>query len=184
MVYEIRVTPTNNAGDITARVEQLKGIPAMVNLTPQGRVYKYVGIWLGTADFATPKNIKEGKIRFKVQKKWLRDNGFQPKDVNLERWDGASWQELATTIIEEDRNYTYYQASTRSFSPFAITAKKTTTIATPPPGEAQETPTPTPHPPGEKPPRRSGRTAILAVIVILVIAGIAGYYLYRRKGER
>lgn len=186
VVYEMAVVPRVNAGDTTARVEQLKGISRLVNLTPQGRVYKYVNVWLGTTGFATPKNLKQIKIRFRVKTKWLSDNSLERGSVRLLKWTSNQWQELSTSQIREDSSYVYYEAVTDSLSPLAVVAipgavVTPTPVLTPAPTGPEVTPTPTPTAvPGKG---ISTATWLAAVVVVLAVV-IVGYLLWRKKAGK
>ncbi|MCE8428913.1 MAG: PGF-pre-PGF domain-containing protein, partial [Candidatus Methanoperedens sp.] len=116
-IYEIVVTGKENEYFITMRIEALKGTSRLVNIPPPGNVYKNMNIWAGS------QRIKEALIRFKVNNSWLSDNKLGSDDVKMVKWDGYKWIQLDTTKIKSDSIYTYYEAYTVSFSPFAITAR-------------------------------------------------------------
>ncbi|MDL5502113.1 MAG: PGF-pre-PGF domain-containing protein, partial [Candidatus Methanoperedens sp.] len=89
-----------------------------------GEVYKYVNIWVGTSGFAVPENIKEAVIKFKLENSWITSKGFKESDIAMLRWDGTQWTSLATEKKNSDGNFTYYEAKTNAFSPFAISGVK------------------------------------------------------------
>ncbi len=114
-IYEIDVTGKENESDIPVRLELLKGTSKLVKAPPDGSVYANENIWAGT------KKITEGLIRFRVENSWIELEGLaDSSDVKMYRWDGSKWEQLGTTEISKDANYTYYEAKTYAFSPFAI----------------------------------------------------------------
>jgi len=52
-----------------------------------GNVYRNVNIWIGTSGFATPRNINDAIIRFRVENSWISSHN----DIKLLRWDGSNW---------------------------------------------------------------------------------------------
>jgi PGF-pre-PGF domain-containing protein len=124
-VYEIIITPAKNFGTTSVQVELLKGPSRLkgVTLAP-GTIFMHVNVWVGGASFATSENIKEGIIKFKVERKWLADNNFAEGDISMLRWDGSNWIALETQVKRKDDNFTYNEATTNTFSPFAITGLK------------------------------------------------------------
>ena len=118
----VNITGNNNAGEINVAVEVLKGISSLVNTSPEGIIYKNINIWVGTFGFATSKNIKHAEIIFRVPRSWIGSNGIDPDSITMMHYNGA-WEPLPTSKISETSEWAYYEASTTSFSPFAITGK-------------------------------------------------------------
>jgi len=127
-ILYVNITGNVNTDLITTSVEVLKGTSIFVTAAPEGIVYKNTNIWVGLNGFAIPKNIKDAVIMFKVENSWISNNGLKNSDINLQRWDGSQWMTLPTSEKAMDSTYTYFVANTNSFSPFAITALKETTI--------------------------------------------------------
>ncbi len=119
----INITGSVNAGDINTAVEVLRNISSLVKTQPEGLVYKNVNMWVGTYGFATPQNIKEGVITFRVSRSWIDENGIDPASIVLLRYSGA-WNALPTEKISENAQEIYYKATTSRFSPFAIEGRK------------------------------------------------------------
>ena len=109
---------------ITASGEVLKGTSTLVKTPPEGLVYKNVNIWVGTSGFATPRNIKEASIKFRVENSWMSANSITSSDIVLVKWNGNSWIELETRVLSKDDTDTFFEGKTNAFSPFAITAKE------------------------------------------------------------
>ena len=61
------------AGKTTTIAEMLKGKSTLVSGLPSGEVYKSLNIWVGNSGFATPKNIENAVVCFKVEKSWIQD---------------------------------------------------------------------------------------------------------------
>ncbi len=124
-VSEVTITGNNNAGDIAVKTELLRGTSSLVSSPPPGLVYKNINIWVGTAGFANPKNIKEAIIEFRIENSWLENNKLAGSEVRMVRWDGSRWNELETAEKTKNNTYTYFEAKTQSFSSFAIVGKIT-----------------------------------------------------------
>ncbi len=116
----VNITGNINAGETTATVEVLRNTSSLVNRSAPDKVYKNVNIWVGTSGFAVPKNIKEAVITFKVENSWLSSNNLESSDITMVRWNGSYWNQLETSQTMKDSTYTYYEAKTYAFSPFAI----------------------------------------------------------------
>ncbi|SFM26378.1 PGF-pre-PGF domain-containing protein [Methanolobus profundi] len=113
-----------NSGVISTTIEILKGISTLVSAPPSGEVYKYVNIWVGDTGFATPDNIENAVITFKVEKVWISENDVRESRISLYRYSGSKWNELDTLKVKEDDEYVYFESETPGFSPFAITGIK------------------------------------------------------------
>ncbi len=165
-----------DAGFITAMIEVLKSTSALVTENPPGVVNQNVNVWLGTSGFATPKNLKEVIIRFKVENGWMQSNNVDPKDIKLLRWDITSkrWDPLKTEVKEKVGTVTYFEAETKAFSPLAIYA-----VATMPGGPIAGGPEVPPPIKGEtlgKPPMPKGTpgfeiAAAIGAISLLYVLG-------------
>lgn len=118
----VNITGNVNYDGITTMVETLKGTSSIVKSTATGDVYMNINIWVGTSGFAIPKNIKGAVIRFRVENSWIDD--LSNENIKLQRWDGSKWVTLETSEISKDSTFTYFEANTDSFSPFAITSLK------------------------------------------------------------
>jgi len=69
--------------------------------------------------FNSPRNIKSGIIQFRVLNKWVKENNIS--SVRMVKWNKSDWEYLETNEVSKDDLFTYYEASTRVFSNFAIT---------------------------------------------------------------
>ncbi len=82
-------------------------------------------MWVGKTGFATPENIENPVISFKVEKSWIKTNGINESDIKLLRFNGSEWSTLTTQKVNEDQDYIYFESETTGFSPFVITAMDT-----------------------------------------------------------
>lgn len=119
----INITGNVNAGEINTAVEVLRNTSSLVNTPPEGVIYKNINIWVGTSGFATPQNIKEAVILFRVNKSWIYENSIDPASITLLRYSDG-WDTLPTRGIGENITDIYYEAKTNSFTHFAVTGKK------------------------------------------------------------
>lgn len=164
-VSEIAITSNINAGLINVQVELLKGRSTLVKDDAPGDVYKYVNIWVGTSGFAVPKNIKEAVIKFKLENSWLTSKGLKESDISMLRWDGTQWTSLATEKKNSDEKFTYYEAKTNAFSPFAISGVKE--ITAPAAGVKVTNQTQTPAPAATK--KAPGLEFVLAIAGLMAV---------------
>ncbi|MCX9025836.1 MAG: PGF-pre-PGF domain-containing protein [Candidatus Methanoperedens sp.] len=168
-VYEIAFTDKENENGITLRVEALKGTSKQVTAEAPGTVYKNINILAGT------QRMKEALVKFRVENSWLGTNSLAGSDVKLLHWDGSQWTQLETTQTTTDDTYTYYEAKTDSFSPFAISGIKggvlvptATPVVTGTPVMPSGTGTPAPTAANKTPGFELGLTvAILSVAYLL-----------------
>lgn len=174
----INITGNINAGVITSCVEVLKDTSSLVTSDAPGIVYKNMNIWVGLKDFATPNNIKDARIMFKVNNSWLTNNNVAGNQLKLLKWDGSKWVTLDTKEIRKDGTNTYFESGTDSFSSFAISGI-TEIVVTPTPGPA---PSPgvtgTPAPP-VKPP--VSWDWLLYLLVVIIIGAAAYFFIIKKK---
>lgn len=108
-------------GKTTTIIEELKGKSVLTPAGPEGEVYKYLNIWVGNGGVATPENIGNPVIGFKVEKSWLKENEILESSIKLWRYNDDVWNLLLPEKVNEDDEYVYFEAETPGFSPFAIT---------------------------------------------------------------
>jgi PGF-pre-PGF domain-containing protein len=112
----IEFTAVNSLTDFYVMVERLAGPPEEVTSEPTQTVYTYINIQIS----ANENDVSAIKIKFKVEKTWLDEQGIDKSNVVLLRYTNDEWQELTTTVTTEDETYVYYEAASPGFSVFAI----------------------------------------------------------------
>jgi PGF-pre-PGF domain-containing protein len=112
---EITIAVNNEVSSTTIQVSKVESKPAEVS-KPSENVYQYVQIKKNIED----EQIKESKIKFKVEKKWLSNNKINKLTVKLNRYKDG-WNNLTTRMLSDDDNYVYYESESPGFSLFAIT---------------------------------------------------------------
>lgn len=175
-IYEIDVTGKESESDISLRVEVLKGTSKLVLVSPAGTVYKNLNVWAGS------KRIKGAVIKFRVGNSWLNSNDLAAGDIRMLKWDGSKWAQLDTTRISGDASYVYYEASTDTFSHFAISGVKGASVPAAP-AASQITPaaTRTPEVTGTHPGEASPVRLTLIIGMLALIAIIASLYLKKNR---
>lgn len=123
-IQSINFYSLKNSGEITSSIEVLKNRSQFANSDPEGLVYKYINIWVGKSGFATESNIKDSRVKFKVNYSWIEEMGVNPEGIRLERYDGTSWEVLPTTLQNKTAGYVVFESRTPGFSSFAITGDK------------------------------------------------------------
>ena len=121
-IQSISFYSLKNSGEITSTIEVLNNRSKLVNSDPEGLIYKYMNIWVGKSGFATEANIKDPRIKFKVDASWIEDMGISPAEIKLQRYNGYAWEMLPTTLLSSSADYILFESETPGFSPFAITA--------------------------------------------------------------
>ena len=180
-VYGIAITGNTNAGLIAIQIELLRNSSTLVKEAPLGAVYKNINIWVGTSGFATPKNIKEAIIKFKVEDSWITSGGFKDAEIIMVRWDGTQWVRLETQPKYKDGGFTHYEAKTNAFSPFAIVGLKGVTVPT-----VTVVDTGTSSKPGETaaPTPVTPRGSIVTSILVIILAAALILAIYKFKLQR
>jgi PGF-pre-PGF domain-containing protein len=106
---------------ITLTVSKVKSLPDGIPLPPYD-LYNLLEI--SVVKYGTQEKVKtEGKVKFRVSKQWLKENGYDRDSVILMKY-AEKWIELPTTVVGEDENYVYFETEVKSFSIFAIVAKE------------------------------------------------------------
>jgi PGF-pre-PGF domain-containing protein len=113
-IQSISFYSLKNSGEITSTIEVLNNRSKLVDSDPEGLVYEYLNI----------SNIKDIRIKFRVDNSWIQEMGVDPADVRLQRYNGAVWEVLPTTLESGTTDYLTFESTTPGFSPFAITAEK------------------------------------------------------------
>lgn len=123
-IQSISFYSLRNSGEITSTIEVLNNRSKLVDIDPQGAIYKYINIWVGKSGFATEANIKDSRIKFKIDSSWIQDIGVSPTEIRLQRYNGNAWEMLPTTLVSSSADYMVFESQTPGFSPFAITAEE------------------------------------------------------------
>ena len=116
-IYRIVVTAETDIPDLmvsTLQATRPGSIPA-----PNGTVSGYVELTLYKVTYAAIRGVV---IEFTVPLSWLAENGFEPAQVVLLRWQNGEWQEFPTEFVREDTGTAYYRAESPGLSLFAISA--------------------------------------------------------------
>lgn len=124
-IMYVKFDSKRNFGKVTTTIEQLINRSVLTPKEPSGKVYKYLNIWVGNEGFATPENIANAIIGFRVKSSEISENETEGPSVFMYRYSDGKWNALPTREIGEDDQYTYFESRTPGFSPFAIiTGKK------------------------------------------------------------
>jgi PGF-pre-PGF domain-containing protein len=123
IVKYINVTGLTNSGKITTKIEILKNTYSLVDNALSDIVYMNLNIWMGNLGWATPKNIADATIEFKVEKSWVTQNNIDETSIQMNRYNNGSWDTLVTSLIDQDDNNLYFKSETPGFSSFAVTGK-------------------------------------------------------------
>jgi PGF-pre-PGF domain-containing protein len=174
-VTELGITLQNKVSSITLSVEKLTAKPADTTI-PTGTAYHYLKIDKNLND----EDVKNAKIKFKVEKSWLTKNGFLAEEILLKRYV-KTWEKLSTAYLKSDKDYAYYEADSKGFSYFAITAEKKPAPATTPEIKKEEEKPAEEQPPikTEEPELKKLNYALYALL--LALAAIIIVLLFKKK---
>jgi PGF-pre-PGF domain-containing protein len=171
IVQYVNFTGLTNAGRIATKVEILNDTSTQVDHAPSEIVYKNLNIWVGNAGWATPTNIANPTINFKVETFWISENNIDESTIRLNRYNDGKWDPLVTTQINGNADDLYFEAETPGFSSFAVTGKKVDvlpggeSIVTEPTAVLEQSPVPTPD---ENNPGLPGFSLFAGVFVLLI----------------
>lgn len=112
-VQAVTITATEETGSILLTIDQTGNGPDGL----KGSVYQYISAQLSGM---TDEQIKEADFSFHVPTAWLKAEELLPTELALWRYHNGAWEELPTTIANEEGGWIYYQARTPGFSSFAI----------------------------------------------------------------
>jgi PGF-pre-PGF domain-containing protein len=117
-------------GKTTAIAELLKGKSVLVPELPSGEVYKSFNIWVGNGGFANSQNIENPVVCFKVEKAWVKNENIDPDSITLNRYNESEikWDQLLTSLLNEDDKFLYFTADVPRFSSFVITGETLDTL--------------------------------------------------------
>ena len=116
-VTEIEITATENIKNVEVRVDIPLPTEISKNFVEKNKVFlTYIKI---TTNISSEK-IANAKIRFKVEKTWVKVNNIDPSKVFLYKLVDGNWIQLPTQKITEDNNNIYYESTLNSFSIFVI----------------------------------------------------------------
>ena len=105
-------------------VASLKSAPSTNPMQKTKSVYGYLQI--------NTKNIgdalKEAKIRFNVDKKWINENNIDKSNIKLNRYSNEQWNELFTKELSSTDSQISYESTSPGFSYFAISAENKTAV--------------------------------------------------------
>jgi PGF-pre-PGF domain-containing protein len=118
------------------KVAKIDSLPGSLQAF-SGKVYRNIQITPGLSLKANL--IKNAKIDFKVEKAWLEQNGLAKGNVAMFRHNEDKWNELSTSLGEDDGTYVHYTATTPGFSYFIIAEKTGATAAAGEEAEAADT---------------------------------------------
>ena len=72
--------------------------------------------------------LKEAKIRFNVDKKWINENNIDKSNIKLNRYSNEQWNELFTKELSSTDSQISYESTSPGFSYFAISAENKTAV--------------------------------------------------------
>ncbi|MBU5575381.1 MAG: right-handed parallel beta-helix repeat-containing protein [Candidatus Aenigmarchaeota archaeon] len=122
-------------------------------------------------------------LRFKVSKKWIKENNIEKYSIKLYRYNDGVWNAIQTKLVEEDEEYIYFVSETKYLSIYSISGQVKTITA-----PSEEKPTaPTEEKPTEKSTEKPAdyTMILLGIIIILLIINILikKFFKYRIKSK-
>ena len=119
---KVKESATDVRITVTAKEEKPESIPQepKTRAGTARKVYKYIEINHTNLE----GKIEEATLQFKVPNAWIANNSYNNTHIILQRYTGFTWKELPTEILRETEVNTYYNATTKRFSIFAISVKE------------------------------------------------------------
>lgn len=130
LVSNLQIKLDNSITQASVTIKTIEALPNTIQ-KPENKLYKIMEVKTNLNE----NDISDSKIRFKVELSWLESNQIKDENIALYRYN-QEWNELPTTHISRDNNYSYYESETPGFSYFAIATKTAQIIETPKPIEA------------------------------------------------
>lgn len=136
---EVQLQVKARVTSVEMTVESFSAKPSATTDAAATTVYKYMSISFSNV---AESNVQSAKVKFKVEKSWLTQQGIEASKVALYRYANGAWTKLGTVSAGEDSLYSYYEATTPGFSYFAIGSEQvSTTTTTVPSGQTTTTTT-------------------------------------------
>ncbi|WP_410507014.1 NosD domain-containing protein [Methanosarcina hadiensis] len=130
-----------SAGTVTGKVEVLKNLPETVPEGPEGEVYQYMNITMGSHAFGESGVFERAVIDFKVPHAWIEENNIDEESLALNRCHDNKWVQLITEKTGKDGEFLYFRAETTGFSYYSIAGKKKDAVMIKPEATGFETDT-------------------------------------------
>jgi len=123
-IRQIQIDVNNPAQNVKITVTKHDGKPAEVSVEKSGKVYQYLQIGAENLE----NTLDRATVEFRVEKSWAVGVELGKNDIAVSRYNEAAsrWNELITTLTEEDATYYYYEVELDRFSYFAISEKAVT----------------------------------------------------------
>jgi len=122
LVTGINLFAKDNIDNVEVEVKVVQEKPAEVSEAAPGTATYYFEVETN----APADNLDNVEIRFDVAKSWLDNLGIGAADVKLWKLDNTdnTWQEVSTTIVDENASHVHFSATVPSLSWFAVTGEK------------------------------------------------------------
>lgn len=130
-VTDISFVAGTSAGTVTGKVEVLNSLPKTVLENPEGEIYQYMNIVIGSRAFGESGTFESAVVDFKVPRSWVEENNIDEASPVLNRYHDNAWTSLPTEKTGEDDEYFYFRAETPGFSCYSITGEKKDITITP-----------------------------------------------------
>ena len=126
-INSVKLTPATDLEKVKVTVIKLKDKPEEIIDPPKNNVsiYKYLDIKLIANDtYIDEEEINTLEFNFKVEKTWIADNQIDKYTVKMIRYHDGVWQNLSTTLTNENETFISYTAASPGFSTFAVVGSK------------------------------------------------------------
>jgi len=119
----VNFTARNNYGSVETVVETLHNTSTLVSAAPPGTVYKNINLWVGSAGFATERNIKNVTVSFRVKRSWIDEKSVSISTIQLYRYNKSdeTWKPISVEIIGKGESYIHFKSKNMIFNQLAIT---------------------------------------------------------------
>ena len=88
-------------GKTTTTIEQLKERSVLAPTDPEGKVYKYLNIWVGNSGIAIPENIENATVEFVISKAEIEMNETEEPTLSCKGMSRESG--IPLTLLKRER---------------------------------------------------------------------------------
>lgn len=129
-VESITFTSDEMISKILVIVEELKNKLDSSPYLPEGEIYKFFNISIGTDNL---NSIRNASINFSVNNSWIQENNINQSLIALNEYNNTSeeWEKMPVNISGHDSQALHITADVPGYSYFAIIANESNTTNVP-----------------------------------------------------
>ena len=119
-ISKILIKPIISVDDVTISVSAENEKP-ITTIQAHANTYRYINVRVRNI---REEDILSARIFFVVNKSWINENNINKDTIKLLRFSDNEWENLSTSLVNENQSSLTYMAITPGFSYFAIIGEK------------------------------------------------------------